>query len=146
MMMQQRRITSMHEPEAEAMSSTGMVTSGAGANGGGDGGGGGDAGGGGGDGATKTASGAAMTLWTIVVTPSPSAANCVLTAVWRDVASARTPVDIPVAAEEAPDHVSKKMSAVTITEPAVRLRRTALVLTPASFASTVRMDICAAKL
>ena len=91
-----------------------------------------------------TACGAARRLWTVVVMPSPSAANCALTAVSREDVSASTPVDSWEAPKVAPVCDPKKMSALTITEPEVSVRETALVLTSAAFARTVLIAVCAA--
>ena len=99
---------------------------------------------GGGDGATTTACGKARRRWTEVVTPRPSAANLALSAVSRAAPSKKMLADIRETAEEAPSCVPKKMSAVTITEPAVSVRETALVLTSAAFARTVLIAVCAA--
>ena len=52
--------------------------------------------------------------------------------------------DIAETAAVAPASELKKISACTITEPAVSVRRTALVLTSAAVARTVLMAVCAA--
>ena len=105
----------------------------------------GGGGSGGGDGATTTACGKVRRRWTEVVTPRPSAANLALSAVSRAAPSRKTLADIREAAKLAPSCVPKKMSAVMITEPAVSVRETALVVTSAAFARTVWIAVCAAK-
>ena len=77
---------------------------------------------------------------------SPSDASCALSAVSRAVELARTPVDNCEVADVAAACPVKEISAATITEPAVSVRLTALVDTPASSASTVLMEVCAAAL
>ena len=104
----------------------------------------GGGGSGGGDGATTTACGKATRRRTEVVIPRPSAANLALSAVSRAKPSKKMLADIRETAEEAPSCVPKKMSAVTITEPAVSVRETALVVTSAAFARTVLMAVWAA--
>ena len=97
-----------------------------------------------GDSPSTTACGAERSCCTEVVTPSPSAAKRALRATWSDAAVARTPVESVEAAKVAPASDAKKMSAFTSTDPAVSVRRTALVLTSAAAARTVLMAVCAA--
>ena len=101
-------------------------------------------GGGEGVGEGVTTSGERRICCTVVVRSSPMAANSALIAVSSDVAVARTPVDSAEAAKLAPFCVAEKISAVTITEPPMSVRRTALVLTSAWVARTVLMAVRAA--
>ena len=76
---------------------------------------------------------------------TPSASNCSVRAVSSDGEFASPPVDRSLDAVSAATCDATKISAVTTTEPAVRVRVTALVETPAAAASTALIEFCAAE-